>query len=836
MRRAIDPPAMCIDMAPRDFTDLILNQARDIILIVGLDGKILYANQSAADAYGFLPDELTALTITDLRAPETHSLVGIQLQFAEEQGTLFRSLHRRKNGEIFPVEVSSRRFQLADATAVISLIRDITSTVEAETALRESEQKYQKSSEELSAANQELIATNEELTAMNEELTATDEILRSQFSDLLQKETEIRQQNLILTSLHETVTGLMNSRDSHELLSLILADATKLADTPHGFIYILDKSAQVFRRTHGAGIYENDVGREIGIDKGIVGQVYRTKRNVVVNDYAEWLAQNPRSFSHPEITAVLQVPLKAESLVIGTIGLAYSDSAKSFGPSELDILTRFAAMASLALDNASLLASYRQEIQEHKLTELALQNAQAGKQALINAIPDMMFTLDRSGVFLSYKSSADPLLLPPEVFLGKPVIELFPPALADLIMVHLSKAFDAKEVQHFNYEIFRNDQTEYYEARISIINDNEALAICRNVTERFLMEEQLKHLSLHDALTGCYNRAFFEEEMRRIERGRDLSAGLLICDVDGLKIINDSLGHATGDEVLKKVAAILADSFRAGDLISRIGGDEFAVLLATNSVRVLEQAKRRIRRQLEENNAQNPTLPISLSVGFAVATAGSAGVIDMTALFKDADNNMYREKLHQKNSACSAIVQGLIKALEVRDYITEGHGDRLTKLIETFARQLGLPEQKYPDLRLFAHFHDIGKVGIPDRILFKPARLTSEEWNVMRQHCEIGHRIASSTPDLAPIAHLIMRHQEWWDGGGYPLGLKGESIPLECRILSIIDAYDAMTHDRPYRKATTPLMAMEEIRRCAGTQFDPQLVDEFSKMLNGAAH
>ena len=493
-------------------------------------------------------------------------------------------------------------------------------------------------------------------------------------------------------------------------------------------------------------------------------------------------------------------------------------------------------MASLALDNASLMASYLREIQERKMTELALQNAKASKQALINAIPDMMFTLDASGVFQDYKASADPFLVPPEAFLGKSVPAIFPAPLAGEIMLHLDKAFASREIQHFNYEIHRNGQTEYYEARISIITDSEALAICRNVTERALMEEQMKHLSLHDALTGCYNRAFFEEELRRIEKGRDTSAGLLICDVDGLKIINDSLGHAAGDEVLKKVAAILTRSFREGDLISRIGGDEFAVLLATESVRVLEQAKRRIRKRLDEHNAQNPTLPISLSVGFAVTTAGQGGNVDMIALFKDADHNMYREKLHQKNSACSAIVQGLIKALEARDYITEGHGDRLTRLIETFSRQLGLPEQRLPDLRLFAHFHDIGKVGIPDSILFKPARLTGEEWGIMRQHCEIGHRIAVSTPDLAPIAHWIMRHQEWWNGNGYPLGLKGESIPLECRILAIIDAYDAMTHDRPYRQATTPQAALAEIQRCAGTQFDPQLVDEFAKMLNGMAH
>lgn len=835
MKRAQHAPSACFDLAPRNLMDLILNQARDIILVVAVDGRILYANQAAVAAYDYSIDELLLLSIKDLRSAATLSRLDTELKGAHERGVFFRTFHRRKTGEIFPVEVSSQKFQFADESAVISLIRDITVTVATETALRESEQKYQNLNQELSAANEELIATNEELTAINEELTATDEILRTQFNDLLIKEAEIRRQNLLLTALHETASGLMGSRDPRELLPLVVENATRLADTEHGFIYILDDPSQVFRRTHGAGLYQNDIGRTIAVDSGIVGKVYSTGGPVVINEYDQWLKENPTSFHHPDITAILQVPLKSGAQIIGTIGLAYSDSERSFGSTELNILTQFAALASIAWSNTQLFASYRREIEERINAELALKNAQAAKQALINAIPDMMFTLDGSGVFLDSKPSADPFWVSPEAFLGKPATEIFPPQLADQIMYHLRKAFRSKEVQHFNYELFRNDRKEYYEARISVISENEALAICRNVTDRFLMEEQLKHLSLHDALTGCYNRAFFEEEMRRIEKGRDLSASLLICDVDGLKIINDSLGHAAGDAVLKKVAAILTESFRAGDLISRIGGDEFVVLLATNSVRTLEYAKRRIRRYLEEYNAKNPTLPISLSVGFAVSNSGSSP-INMTALFKEADNNMYREKLHQKNSASSAIVQGLIKALEVRDYITEGHGDRLTSLMESFARQLGLPEQKFADLRLFAHFHDIGKVGIPDRILFKPDRLTPEEWGIMRQHCEIGHRIAVSTPELAPIAHWIMRHQEWWDGRGYPMGLKGESIPLECRILSIIDAYDAMTHDRPYRKAIAANEAMTEIQRCAGTQFDPQLVEEFTRLIHTATH
>lgn len=809
----------------------ILDQARDIIWVVQAEGKILYANQAAAKAYGYSAEELLQLTVFDLRAKETENLVTEQLKAALSSGALFRTLHRRKNGELFPVEVSAKKIQLAEIEAGVSIIRDITDIVAVEQFLIKSEQKQQALNEELIAANEELTAGNEELTSLNEELMASEEELRSQFSLLQEKESQISRQNALLSSLHETALGLMSQRDTNELLSMIVTGAAELVGTEHGFLYVFDKDRQRFRRTQGTGIYQQDIGREIDAEQGIVGQVKRTGQPVVVPDYAEWKRHNPQSTQFDEIKTVLQVPLKANSEIIGTIGLAYCCTDQVFGMEEIDILSRFAEIASLALANALLMDSYQQELQERQLAEASLVKSQATKQAMLSAIPDLMFMFSKTGTILDFKAGPDPLLVPPEVFLGRTIAEVFPADLVDLTVRNLKRALDTKSVQVFEYQLNSNGKTDYYEARFSHNGDDEVLAICRNVTEQRLMESQLKHLSLHDALTGLYNRTFFEEEMRRLEKQRDGLAGLLICDVDGLKIINDSLGHNAGDAILKNVAEILRLAFRAGDVIARIGGDEFVVLLNTNSTRIFDKACRRIKQQINAYNAKN-SMPISLSVGFSLSRQSPT---DMTLLFKEADNNMYREKLHQKLSARSAIVQGLIKALEARDFITEGHGDRLQALAESFARKLGLPERSLPDLRLFAHFHDIGKVGIPDSILFKPGALDAEEWKIMKQHCEIGHRIAMSTPDLTPIANWILKHQEWWNGKGYPLGLKGEAIPLECRLLSITDAFDAMTNDRPYRKAVATQAAVAELRRCAGSQFDPLLVDQFAALMEHSA-
>lgn len=341
-------------------------------------------------------------------------------------------------------------------------------------------------------------------------------------------------------------------------------------------------------------------------------------------------------------------------------------------------------------------------------------------------------------------------------------------------------------------------------------------------------EERYRHLSITDPLTGLHNRTYFEQEMHRLEAESCTPVGIVLCDIDGLKLVNDTLGHDAGDELLLTAARVLKETFPGGGTVARIGGDEFAMLLPGSDETTTERVCSEFRDAVDRYNAANPERPLSASIGFAARSDTSKSMSD---LFKEADDNMYREKLHRSRSTRSVIVQTLMKAMEARDFITEGHLDRLENLVARVAAAIGLPERNITDLRLLARFHDIGKVGIPDRILMKPGALTPEEIEEMRLHCEIGLRIAQSVPDLASISDWILKHHEWWNGQGYPLGLKGEEIPLECRILAIVDAYDAMTSDRPYRKALTHEQAVCELKRCAGTQFDPDLVQKVVQIL-----
>ena len=338
----------------------------------------------------------------------------------------------------------------------------------------------------------------------------------------------------------------------------------------------------------------------------------------------------------------------------------------------------------------------------------------------------------------------------------------------------------------------------------------------------------LQFISLHDSLTGLYNLRFFEQDMRRLDSS-NTAVGMIMCDVDGLKLVNDILGHDVGDATLKSVANILKSLFTASEMIARIGGDEFAIILSDSSPDILENFCVKIREAVDRYNTSDHTIPLSVSTGWSFAKKAPC---EITTLFKKADDEMYREKLHRSQSVHGNLIQTLMKTLEARDFITEEHANRLQDMVAVLAENIGFSQNRILDLRLFARFHDIGKIGIPDRILLKPGPLTPNEKKEMQQHCEIGFRIARSTTDLMPIADWILKHHEWWNGEGYPSGMAGEKIPIECRILAIIDAYDAMTNDRPYRKAMSHQAACEELERKAGIQFDPKLIKKFISLIS----
>ncbi|MEI6602989.1 MAG: diguanylate cyclase [Clostridia bacterium] len=366
-----------------------------------------------------------------------------------------------------------------------------------------------------------------------------------------------------------------------------------------------------------------------------------------------------------------------------------------------------------------------------------------------------------------------------------------------------------------------------------IQNNREVLLVSiRNITERKKVEGEIKHLSYHDYLTGLYNRTFFEEELVRLSVDRQLPISIIMGDINGLKLINDSFGHKNGDKLIIKIANILKKCCREEDIIARVGGDEFCILSPQSNHETVQRICNNIYRECkEQEKAHEEALQfISISLG---ATTRTSAHESMEIIMKEAEAAMYKHKLLETKSLRSSIVSSIMSTLRERYIETEEHSQRMQELCQRIGHALGISNAMIDDLKLLAVLHDIGKIAISDALINKKEKLTDEEWKEMSRHCEIGFHITQSTLEFQNISENILSHHEKWDGSGYPNQLIGETIPLLSRIISIVDAYDAMTNNRPYRNAFSEDEAVSEIKRFSGTQFDPKIAKVFVEKVLG---
>jgi diguanylate cyclase (GGDEF)-like protein/putative nucleotidyltransferase with HDIG domain len=408
--------------------------------------------------------------------------------------------------------------------------------------------------------------------------------------------------------------------------------------------------------------------------------------------------------------------------------------------------------------------------------------------------------------------------------IGKSIYEILPNIETFNIVEPLISTASKKQ-QSYSSEICYSDDDineSWYFFNAFSIPDNCLGLMIEDITDRKMAEGEIVYLSYHDQLTGLYNRRYFEEELRRYDVERNYPLAIIMADVNGLKFTNDTFGHQLGDLLLIAIADSLRQCTRKDEIIARLGGDEFVMLLPHTD---LEKAEIIINRILDYISDKTVGV-VNLSAAFGAATKEDA-TEDIQLTMKRAEDRMYQMKVSAHPSIKSDMIATIMSFLYNKCKRLKIHSDRIACICIRFGQALGLSEQNIKDLKTAALLHDIGKIGVDEKILNKKAVLSNEEFDEIKRHSEIGARILRSSSDMADISDYVLYHHERWDGNGYPMGLSKEDIPLQSRIIAIVDTFDSLMYDKSYCKKMSEKEAIKEIEKCAGSFFDPSLVEIF---------
>lgn len=489
--------------------------------------------------------------------------------------------------------------------------------------------------------------------------------------------------------------------------------------------------------------------------------------------------------------------------------------------------------SSISYSNRIALFSIIFDVTKREDAFKEIDNKQALLNSLINSTPDLIFYKDTDSVYLGCNTAFEEFTGKTEnEIVGKTDLYLFDKEIAKQFQRIDAELLKIKQPKR-NEEIVKSAKNEqlildtlkapYYDYNGQLIG---LIGISRDITERKKKEEEIVYISYHDHLTGAYNRRFFEEEFERQNIESNFPIAVILGDVNGLKLINDAFGHQFGDKLLQEVENRISECLGPHDISARIGGDEFGIILPKTGEAEANAIVSQIKSNLEKESggSSSESNLLSVSFGFAVQTAAD---VDLGALMIEAEGYMYNKKFYDSRSLKGKTINIVMKTLFEKSPRDKTHSERVGSISAAIAEKLGFDKEHVNKIRVAGFLHDIGKIGIPENILNKKGKLDAQEWEIMKTHPERSWRILENTFEYSEISDIVLYHHEKWDGGGYPKGLSGEEIPLESRIITVADAYDAMTYNRSYRKKIKPSEAIKELELCAGTHFDPKIVEIF---------
>jgi len=521
-------------------------------------------------------------------------------------------------------------------------------------------------------------------------------------------------------------------------------------------------------------------------------------------------------------------------------GLSNFNEVKSNGFSQGEFIARrkggkrfWMHLVAAKIDNNRSIA-FCSDITERKKTEEAIFIEKERSHMTLSSIGDGVISTDKKGNVMTINKTAEELTgWKQEESIGRHWEEIF----------NIIDEFTQERCANPNLNITDKATAVNYGSNIILVSkegikrpiensvapimnsENKLMGLVlvfRDISDKKRKQEEIIYLSYHDSLTGLYNRRFYEEELKRLDTKRNLPITLVMADLNGLKLINDSFGHVMGDELIKKVADVLRKGFRADDIIARLGGDEFVILLPKTDVFEAARIIKRVKSIALKEKVGD--FDVSISIGYATMSKEDENIQE---LFNNAEDHMYRDKLDKSLVMKRNTIDLIMNTIGEKNERERHHSENVSEICGLIAESMDFDIGKVSQIRNAGFMHDIGKIAIDEKILEKALIYNDEDWKEIKRHSEIGYRILSSVSEFSEIAEFVLEHHERWDGKGYPKGLKGEEISIQARIIAVADPFDAMTGASTYREPLSEEEAVAEIIKGAGTQFDPEVARVF---------
>jgi len=617
---------------------------------------------------------------------------------------------------------------------------------------------------------------------------------------------------------------LMTYDNRQDYLDHVLSEILKLTESGYGYIYLYnEEKAEFILNTWSNGVMDDclvlDKQTRYQLDRtGFWGEVVRQRKPIVNNDFtAPSELKKGYPVGHVAIERFLSVPVFDNDRIVAVVGVA--NKSRDYDENDINAVT-------------ILMAGIWNMIEKQEKTKVTERLARM-LQSMFNNHGSVMILYDQEdGRIIDFNPAA-------MQFYGYSEMELKAMSMKDITELSGAdfalKANRTAEKNQGAYTLsslphrLKNGKVrivDMYVSPIALDNRIALFSIIFDVTDREQAYRDIRYINNHDYLTGLYNRRFFESYFESVNNANNYPIAVIMGDVNGLKLVNDTFGHHMGDELLRRAARLIKNFEGDGNIVARLGGDEFLILMLKTSKSELTTVMKTLddfnRTEAEATDVSD--YPLQIAFGYCLQEHPGES---FDVLLKKAEEYVYKNKCYEESSLRSKTINIIMNTLYEKSERERLHSQRVAEIASEIALALKVEKNMVNKIHTAGLFHDIGKIGIDDQILNKVGTLSKSEWEIMKTHAERSYRILMNSYEYSDICDIVRYHHERWDGSGYPQGLKGIQIPLGARIIAVADAFDAMTNERTYQKTRSKEAALEELKRCSNTQFDRKVVQFF---------